>query len=362
MTSRPAPGAARVAANGIVGSSQCRCSPTSISRRPRAASSRRNSTARAGSPGSAARLGQRAQHACQADSGVERAAVERAADRLDAVARRGVELLRLLVEPGGEPLAQRGERLGDAGQRAGEPLGGLGDARARAGTGRIPARRRRRLAVAGGAGEHLAADQRAGTPRSGSAGRRPGRRVPGSLREAAGPAGRRQRAGGLQAPRPAASPARARRRPVPRCRRRRPRARDRPPSAPSSQRRSSAVSNAGQFGGERAVGRVEHVMALVEHVADRHRRCRPARPRPPASSPAHGWRRPARRCARGGSCARRSSAASAGRRRGCTRRAGRRGPGWWRCRTARRTSRAGRRPGCRRRRWPAPSARPGRAG
>ena len=213
-----------------------------------------------------------------------------------------------------------------------------------------------------GAGRHLVADQRAGRPRSGWAGRRPGRPArDASVADAARPAGRRQRARRLQRgvqrrlqqraggdqfldPPPQAAGAR--------------------PAALGAEQPAAHLGGlqAGQLGGERAVGRVEHVVAFVEHVAAWARRCRPARPRRPGSSPGHGWRRRAVRCARGGSCARRSSAASAGRRRGCTRRAGRRGRGWWRCRTARPASRAGRRPGCRHRRSPAPSGRSGRAG
>ena len=118
----------------------------------------------------------------------------------------------------------------------------------------------------------------------------------------------------------------------------------------------------GQRGRERAVGGVEHVVALVEDVAAWARRCRPGRPTPPASSPAHGWRRRDRRCGSGGWCARRSSGANAGRRHGCIRRGGR--PAWrsGRRRTVPAASRAGRRPACRRRRSPWPSGRSGRAG
>ena len=87
-----------------------------------------------------------------------------------------------------------------------------------------------------------------------------------------------------RAPRPAtAASARSERRRRPRPdrsrRRRRPRARERPrSSAPRSQRRSSRRLAPRQFEREGAVGGVEQVMALVEHVA-----C------------AAGWRRRARR-------------------------------------------------------------------
>ena len=55
------------------------------------------------------------------------AAIERAADRLDAVARRGVHVVRLVVQAAEQPFAQRGERFGDACQRAGESLRRLRD-------------------------------------------------------------------------------------------------------------------------------------------------------------------------------------------------------------------------------------------
>ena len=44
VTSIPCAGAANVSANGTVGSSQCRCSPTSKSRLPSRRSSRKNAT------------------------------------------------------------------------------------------------------------------------------------------------------------------------------------------------------------------------------------------------------------------------------------------------------------------------------
>ena len=73
------------------------------------------------------RLGQTARSmACHATAG-QRAPVERAAGGLDAVAGRGVQILRLVLEPGEQPFAQRAQRFGDAAQRAGEPLGRLGD-------------------------------------------------------------------------------------------------------------------------------------------------------------------------------------------------------------------------------------------
>ena len=56
-------------------------------------------------------------------------------------------------------------------------------------------------------------------------------------------------------------------------RRSRPRARlPRRPSAPISQRRKVGCLDAAQVRTERRVGRVEQVMALVEHVAQRARR------------------------------------------------------------------------------------------
>ena len=188
----------------------------------------------------------------------------------------------------------------------------------------------------------------------------------GEFRAVARPAGRTSRGpaarGRPAARRPAGSPVRAGRRPVPRCGARRPRARERPPSAPSSQRRSSAVSHAGQLGGERAVGGVEHVVALVEHVARRHGvvvEAAPGRLRHDqrvvgdhqlggagAADRVLDEAAPPMRA--GGVDALAAAVGQAGDQR--------------RRRTVRRTSRAGRRPGCRRRRSPAPSGRSGRAG
>ena len=145
-------------------------------------------------------------------------------------------------------------------------------------------------------------------------------------------------------------------------RRARPRARDRPPSAPSSQRRSSAVSWPDRVAENAEIGGVEQVVAFVEHVAGRHGvvvEAAPGRLRhhqgvvgdhqfggAGAADGVLDEAFPPMRC----------------RRRGCTRRGGR--PGWraGRCRTARRTSRAGRRLAGRRRRSPAPSGRSGPAG
>ena len=57
-----------------------------------------------------------------------------------------------------------------------------------------------------------------------------------------------------------------------------------PPSAPSSQRRSSAVSCPVSSAGEGAVGGVEQMMALVEDIARRRRGRRRSRRRPPSAA------------------------------------------------------------------------------
>ena len=225
----------------MVGSSQWRCRPTSISRPPSTRASRRNRIWSGRLPRLRRRLGQRMQHVLPGGERRQGAAVERAAGGLDAVARRGVHVVRLLVQAAEQPFAQRGDRLGDAGQRAGEPLRRLRDARAEREDvafqprPRRPRPSRRARAPDGGSA--------AGTPRSDWACRHPGRQVPDGPRRC----GRTSPAQAARAPpaarRPAASPAAGGPRPVPRCRRRSPRARDRPPSAPSSQRRISAVSS-----------------------------------------------------------------------------------------------------------------------
>ena len=272
----------------------------------RGRSSCRNNTWPGRWPGSARRLGQAPQHRLPRLQRIQRPAGQRTADRLDPVAGGLVQFLRFVIQPGQQPFAQRGQRFGDAGQRPRQPVGRLGEHPRSAGTRRIPWSRliRHARSAPRGARQDLAADQaqerfrRIGTARV----RR--RRVPGPprcMRLAQSDGGKR--AGGLQRgvqrsdqggsirhqvlqplaagrgratahpPRPAASGAvprvsRPRARPRTRCRRRRTR------------------------GGPR---RTRNGWA---------RRCRPARPTPPGSSPERGSRPRVRRCGSGGSCAR----------------------------------------------------------
>ena len=252
----------------MVGSSQWRCRPTSISRPPSTRASRRNRIWSGTAARLGRRLGQRLQHGLPGRERRQDAAVERAAGRLDAVARRGVHVVRLLVQAGEQPFAQRGDRLGDAGQRAGESLRRLGDAGAEredVAFQRAPGASRRRR----GAGVHLMADQpqeRLGRIRSAGIQAAQFRMI---LADAAGPARRRQRARRLQrgvqrrlqqraggdqfldAPPQAAGA--------------------RPPAFGAEQPAAHLGGfQPGEPGGERAVRRVEHVVAFVEHVAAGH--------------------------------------------------------------------------------------------
>ena len=215
------------------------------------------------------RLGQRVQHGLPGRERRQGAAVERAAGGLDAVARGGVHVVRLLVQAAEQPFAQRGERLGDARQRAGEPLRRLGRHRDRAGRRRIPARPRRsrrapRRGPAPGGGPG------AGTPRSGWAGRRPGRPVrdgrspmrpdqpgAGSARAACSAASSGVSSSGRAATSSSMPP---------------PQAAGARPAALGAEQPAAQLGGLqpGQLGGERAVRRVEHVVAFVEHVAGGH--------------------------------------------------------------------------------------------
>ena len=252
----------------MVGSSQCRCRPTSISRPPSTRASRRNRIWSGRLPGSAGALGQRMRHVLPGRERHQDTAVERAAGSLDPVARRGVHVVRLLVQAAEQPFAQRGDRLGDARQRAGKALRRLGDARA--GREDIAFQPRpRRASSLDGPRVHLMADQpqeRLG--RIGSAGIQSSQ-LRMILADAAGPARRGQRAcrqqSGVQwrlqqragrdqfldtPPQPAGT---------------------RPPALGAEQPAAHLGGlQPGELGGERAVRRIEHVMALVEHVTAWH--------------------------------------------------------------------------------------------
>ena len=212
-------------------------------------------------------LDQSVQHVLPGGERRQNAAVERTADGLDAIAGRGVHVVRLFIEAAEQTLAQRGDRSGDAGQRAGKAVGCLGDARAE--WEHVAFQCPPADLVSRGTRLHLMADQvQEGLCGIGPAGVQPAQL--GVVRaDAALPAGCRQRARRLQC-----------------CVQRRLQHRtgghqflDPPPQAAGT--RSAALGaqqpaahlrglQARQFGGERAVGRVEHVVAFVEHVAGGH--------------------------------------------------------------------------------------------
>ena len=286
----PAPGAASVAANGMVGSSQCRCSPTSmVAHRPRTVQLARTARGWARSARLRLRLGQApAASPASADSGFS---ARRFSDRPIASIR-----LRVAASMSSASSSSRASRRS---RRVASGSAMRASARARLsaafGSRRVEredvAFRADRLRVRPKPARSVAPAVRASTwrrtrRRNASVGfgrrcrcpRAPG---PSSARRAAQPA-RGQRAGGLQrrfqrrlqVGRSATSSS---------IRRFRPRARDRPPSAPSSQRRSSAVSRPRQIGRERAVRGVEHDGGPRRTRSGSARRCRPARPRPPGS-------------------------------------------------------------------------------
>ena len=196
------------------------------------------------------------------------AAVERAAGGLDAVARGGVHVVRLLVQAAraaARAAWRSARRCGPARGRAGRPPRRR---RGRAGTRRIPARPRRPRPAAARACTWWRTSVQECLGRVGPAGSRP----PSSgwsVGDAAGPAGRRQRARRLQCgvqrrlqqraggdqfldPPPQAAGAR--------------------PAALGAEQPAAQLGGLQprQLGGERAVGRVEHVVAFVEHVAGGH--------------------------------------------------------------------------------------------
>ena len=359
VTSKPCAGAASVAANGTVGSSQWRCSPTSHVAPAVAAVEPEERHVAGRCAGLGLRRGQLPQHRLPGLQRVQRAAGQRAADRLDAVAGGGVHVLRLVVQPGEQAFAQAWRavrRCGPGRGRAGRRRAARSSVQrehvafrgAPGGEARLVGRRCRRV---------RASTWRRTRRRNASVGL--GR--PGSTPSSSGPflvpGGRTSRTRG--------SARAACKRGVQRgfqvgavgdqfldpARAGRGRATGRPrrPAASGAVRRSP-----GRTGWRRTRRRRRRTRGGPRRTrSGSARRCRPARPTPPGSSPGRGWRPPVRRCGRGGWCARRSSGANAVQaawmhspRRSARRRSGRR-------RTVRQTSRAGRRPGCRRRRSPA---------
>ncbi len=177
VTSRPCAGVASVAANGMVGSSQCRCSPTSMSRFASRRSRRRNRTCAWRSPGSGPRLGHVAQHRLPCLQRHQGAAVQGTADRLDPQAGGLVQVLRLR-RPAGRA---GGSRNGSSGSvmrpsarrsdpRRGSGLGAAGNTSHSSDIARTSSGPR---AVGPGSG----GGRGAGTPRSDCAGRARRRRV-----------------------------------------------------------------------------------------------------------------------------------------------------------------------------------------
>ena len=192
-----------------------------------------------------------------------------AADGFDAVAGGFVHVLCFVIEAGEQPFAQRGERFGDAGQRSGQPVGGLRSILVQRknvtlhGAHALPGVR------AASARQNLAADQaQEGFGRIGTGGF-DGIEFRALFVHAACPIGRGQRYGGLQSGverhfergtigyqvlKPLAQAAGA---------------------GPST---FSAAQPAAQLGGfstrergrEGAVGGAEHVVAFVEYVAGGH--------------------------------------------------------------------------------------------
>ena len=218
-------------------------------------------------PGIRRSLYQCMQHVLPGGERRQHAAVERTADGLDAIAGRGVHIVGLFIEAAEQTLAQRGDRSGDTGQRAGEAVGCFGDARTK--REYVAFKRPPTGLVSRGARQHLMADQaQEGLGGVGPAGVQPAQF--GMVRaDPAWPAGRRQRSRRLQCR-------------VQRCFQQRTggdQFLDPPPQAAGT--RSSAFGaqqpaahlrglEARQFGREGAIGRIEHVVAFVEHVAGGH--------------------------------------------------------------------------------------------
>ena len=188
-----------------------------------------------------------------------------------AAASAGLQLLGVVVQALGEALRQRcsGFAARRARDRAPPPP---------------PAARHRRVGLGSDAVAAVGMLARAHRPAGAPARGRPRRRRPALRRRArwcqpSAGSMRAARSASISAPRPS-----RRRRRGPRSGAEAARAAPRPAaSAPSSQRRSSAVSWPRQQRREGGVGGVEEMMALVEHIAGRHRgadrrACRRARP------------------------------------------------------------------------------------
>ena len=296
-----------------------------IARPARRRADRAAGTARA--VGRVARLGggsaDGAQHRLPRGQRVERAAAQRAADRLDAVAHRprpGPRPRRRAGRPGARPgCASGAARRASARPR---PRGGLGQFGQHGMEVAFQAERAGRRGRRPGARQHLPAQQ--AQERLGRV--RPARLDAGQFRPVRRPAASPSPTPAARAPpatrRRAAPPAPAARRPV-------------PPAAAAARARAIARPPRPAASGAAPPPRRPTVRRRRRRrrrrTGDGPRRTRSAaapwrrrcRPRPPAPSPARGWRPPDRRRGRGGWCARRSSAGNAGRRRGCTRRAGR---------------------------------------
>ena len=212
-------------------------------------------------------LDQRVQHVLPGGERRQHPAVEGTADGLDAIAGCGVHLVGLFIEAAEQTLAQRRGRSGYAGERAGEAVGCFGDVGAE--WGEVAFQCPPAGLVSRGARQHLMADQvQEGLGGVGPASVQPAQF--GMVRaDPALPAGCGQRSRRLQGG-------------VQRRLQQRPGCHellDPPPEA--ARTRSAALGTqqpathlrglkARQFGGERAVRRVEHVVAFVEHVAGGH--------------------------------------------------------------------------------------------
>ncbi len=364
VMSRPWADAASVAAKGCVGSSQWRWRPASRSPASRR-SSCRNVTWLGRVPGSGRFWPARPAWPARRSAGRWPGAARRGT-RPRSVGAWRLQLLRLGVQPRGQPGDQGAQRLRDPAQRACQPRGRVRQARRdrvqvafqqRAPSGARRPRRACGPAPAGAPGEQRL--RHVGLPglQPPSSGTASDKRMdqPGAGRARA--ACRAASSGASSSARPPTNSSR---------RRRRPRARDAPPSAPSSQRRSSAPSM--------PLNTAANALSAASKTwCPRRTRSgwEPSSSVPTAPRGSRGRLHHHQRVVRhdevggrgrGGSCAPRSSAGSAGRRRGCTRPGGRPGRAAPRGRTARRTSPAGRRRRCRHRRSPAPSGRAGRAG
>ncbi len=228
----------------MVGSSQWRCRPTSISRPPSAARQPQEQDLARARAWLRPRLGQRVQHVLPGRERRPARGGSASGRRLDAVARGGVHVVRLLVEAGRAAVRAAWRSVRRCAPGRGRAAPRLPRRRDRAGTRRIPPRRgnglvlatvrastwwrisRRNASVGLGRPVTLSRERRFGMVVSPSRLCQPGA---GSARAAWSAAS----SGVSSIGRAATSSS---------MRRFRPRARDRPPSAPSSQRRNSAVS------------------------------------------------------------------------------------------------------------------------